>query len=311
MSTGEGGFSRRATLKLLAAGSLLAAGGVNSARGESTPLLKRAIPRSGELLPAVGLGTYRTFDVGTSREERAPLTEVLELFVQAGGTVVDTSPMYGRSEGVVGDLAAELSITKSLFLATKVWTTGHDAGIRQMEESFHLLRTERIDLMQVHNLLGLSTHLRTLHEWKASRKIRYFGITHYHEDAYRELERLLRSEDFDFLQINYSVRERKAEQTILPLAAERGVAVIVNRPFAQGNLLARVRDKPLPPWAADFDCTSWAQFFLKYILANRAVTCVVPATANPEHLVENMAAGTGPLPDEATRRRMVQLVESL
>lgn len=311
MSTGEGGFSRRATLKLLAAGSLLAAGGVNSARGESTPLLKRAIPRSGELLPAVGLGTYRTFDVGTSREERAPLTEVLELFVQAGGTVVDTSPMYGRSEGVVGDLAAELGITKSLFLATKVWTTGHDAGIRQMEESFHLLRTERIDLMQVHNLLGLSTHLRTLHEWKASRKIRYFGITHYHEDAYRELERLLRSEDFDFLQINYSVRERKAEQTILPLAAERGVAVIVNRPFAQGNLLARVRDKPLPPWAADFDCTSWAQFFLKYILANRAVTCVVPATANPEHLVENMAAGTGPLPDEATRRRMVQLVESL
>lgn len=311
MSTGEGGFSRRATLKLLAAGSLLAAGGVNSARGESTPLLKRAIPRSGELLPAVGLGTYRTFDVGTSREERAPLTEVLELFVQAGGTVVDTSPMYGRSEGVVGDLAAELGITKSLFLATKVWTTGHDAGIRQMEESFHLLRTERIDLMQVHNLLGLSTHLRTLHEWKASRKIRYFGITHYHEDAYRELERLLRSEDFDFLQINYSVRERKAEQTILPLAAERGVAVIVNRPFAQGNLLARVRDKPLPPWAADFDCTSWAQFFLKYILANRAVTCVVPATANPEHLVENMAVGTGPLPDEATRRRMVQLVESL
>lgn len=311
MSTGEGGFSRRATLKLLAAGSLLAAGGVNSARGESTPLLKRAIPRSGELLPAVGLGTYRTFDVGTSREERAPLTEVLELFVQAGGTVVDTSPMYGRSEGVVGDLAAELGITKSLFLATKVWTTGHDAGIRQMEESFHLLRTERIDLMQVHNLLGLSTHLRTLHEWKASRKIRYFGITHYHEDAYRELERLLRSEDFDFLQINYSVRERKAEQTILPLAAERGVAVIVNRPFAQGNLLARVRDKPLPPWAADFDCTSWSQFFLKYILANRAVTCVVPATANPEHLVENMAAGTAPLPDEATRRRMVQLVESL
>ncbi|MBL8540651.1 MAG: aldo/keto reductase [Betaproteobacteria bacterium] len=269
------------------------------------------MPRSGELLPAVGLGTYRTFDVGTSREERAPLTEVLDLFVQAGGTVVDTSPMYGRSEGVVGDLAAELGITKSLFLATKVWTTGHDAGIRQMEESFHLLRTERIDLMQVHNLLGLSTHLRTLHEWKASRKIRYFGITHYHEDAYRELERLLRSEDFDFLQINYSVRERKAEQTILPLAAERGVAVIVNRPFAQGNLLARVRDKSLPPWAADFDCTSWSQFFLKYILANRAVTCVVPATANPEHLVENMAVGTGPLPDEATRRRMVQLVESL
>ncbi len=311
MRSHRAGFSRRAALKVLAATGLLAAGGARSARGESTPLLKRAIPKSGELLPAVGLGTYRTFDVGASQDERAPLVEVLEIFAQAGGTVVDTSPMYGRSELVVGELAAELGITKSLFLATKVWTTGHEAGIKQMDESFRLLRTDRIDLMQVHNLLGLPTNMRTLREWKAARKIRYFGITHYQEDAYRELERLLRSEDFDFLQINYSIRERKAEQTILPLAAERGVAVIVNRPFAQGNLFSRVQDKPLPAWAADFDCTSWAQFFLKYILANKAVTCVIPATANPEHLVDNLIAGSGHLPDEATRRRMVQLVESL
>jgi diketogulonate reductase-like aldo/keto reductase len=219
--------------------------------------------------------------------------------------------MYGRAEGVVGDLAAELGITKSLFLATKVWTTGHDAGIRQMEESFRLLRTDRIDLMQVHNLLGLQTHLRTLREWKAAGRIRYFGITHYHEDAYRELERLLRSDDFDFLQVNYSIRERTAAKTILPLAAERGVAVIISRPFAQGSLFARVRETPLPPWAADFDCTSWAQFFLKYVLAHRAVTCVIPATGNPEHLADNMASGSGPLPDEAMRRRMVQFVESL
>lgn len=312
MRTRRRGLSRRATLKLLAATGLLAVGGTRSVRGESsTPLLKRAIPKSGELLPAIGLGTYRTFDVGASRDERAPLAEVLELFAQAGGTVVDTSPMYGRAEAVVGDLAAELGITTSLFLATKVWTTGHDAGIHQMEESFRLLRTDRIDLMQVHNLLGLSTHLRTLREWKASKRIRYFGITHFHEDAYRELERLLRGDDFDFLQINYSIRERKAEQTILPLAAARGVAVIVNRPFAQGNLLARVQGKPLPPWVAEFDCTSWPQFFLKYILANNAVTCVIPATANAEHLADNMTAGSGRLPDEATRRRMVQFVESL
>jgi diketogulonate reductase-like aldo/keto reductase len=219
--------------------------------------------------------------------------------------------MYGRAEGVVGDLAGELGITHSLFLATKVWTTGRDAGIRQMQRSFRLLRTDRIDLMQVHNLLDLDMHERTLREWKASGKIRYLGITHYNEGAYGEVEQLLRTGDYDFLQINYSIRERTAEDTILPLAAARGVAVIVNRPFAQGDLFSRVRDTPLPGWAAQFDCTSWAQFFLKYILAHPAVTCVIPATSKPKHLVDNMGAGTGRLPDEATRQRMVQLVEPL
>jgi diketogulonate reductase-like aldo/keto reductase len=310
LNRGRAGVSRRAALKHLAATGALVVLGANVARS-ATPFLTRAIPKSGELLPAVGLGTYRTFDVGESTADRAPLTEVLRLFVQAGGTVVDSSPMYGRAEGVVGDLAAELGITKSLFLATKVWTTGRESGIRQMEESFRLLRTDRIDLMQVHNLLDLDAHLRTLREWKVSGKIRYLGVTHYHEGAYAELEQLLRSGDFDFVQLNYSIRERVAEETILPLAAERRVAVIVNRPFAQGDLFARVRATPLPSWAADFDCTTWAQFFLKYALANPAVTCVIPATSKPKHLVDNMAAGTGRLPDEATRRRMVQLVESL
>jgi len=290
---------------------VLAACGPDPARGASVPLLQRPIPKSGELLPAVGLGTYRTFNVGTSSEERVPLAEVLRLFVQAGGAMVDSSPMYGRAEGVVGDLAAELGIRKSLFLATKVWTTGHDAGITQMEDSFRLLRTDRIDLMQVHNLLDLATHMRTLREWKAAGKIRYRGVTHYHEGAYAELEELLHRGDCDFMQINYSIRERAAEETLLPLAEKRGVAVIVNRPFAQGDLFSRVRDTPLPPWAVEFDCASWAQFFLKYILANPAVTCVIPATGKPKHLVDNMAAGTGRLPDTAMRQRMVQLVESL
>lgn len=305
------GISRRAALKGLAAVGLLAASGAGRAQRGAGPLLQRTIPKSGERLPAVGLGTYRTFDAGASPAERAPLAEVLRLFVQAGGTLVDSSPMYGRAEGVVGDLATELGMTRSLFLATKVWTTGRDAGIRQMEDSFRLLRTDRIDLMQVHNLLDLATHVRTLREWKASGKIRYFGITHYHAGAYGELEQLLRTGDYDFVQINYSIRERTAEETILPLAADRDVAVIVNRPFAQGDLFARVRGLPLPPWVAEFDCASWAQFFLKYILANPAVTCVIPATSKPGHLVDNMAAGTGRLPDAATRRRMVQLVESL
>jgi diketogulonate reductase-like aldo/keto reductase len=298
-------------LKQLAATGMLAAFGTSPAHAASAPLLKRAIPRSGELLPAVGLGTYRTFDVGGSSTERAPLAEVLRLFVQSGGRLIDSSPMYGRAEGVVGDLAAELGITQSLFLATKVWTTGRDTGIRQIEDSFRLLRTDRIDLMQVHNLLDLATHVRTLRELQAAGRIRYLGITHYHEGAYDEVERLLRTGDYGFLQINYSIRERTAEKTILPLAAARGVAVIANRPFAQGDLFSRVRDIPLPSWAADFECASWAQFFLKYILANRAVTCVIPATSKPKHLVDNMGAGTGRLPDEATRQRMVQLVESL
>lgn len=304
-------ISRRTALKRLVATGALAVVGASSARGASGPLRKRTIPSSGERLPAVGLGTYRTFDVGASAADRAPLAEVLRRFVQAGGTVVDSSPMYGRAEGVVGDLGAELGITQSLFLATKVWTTGRDAGIRQMENSFRLLRTSRIDLMQVHNLLDLATHVRTLREWKASGKIRYLGITHYHAGAYGKLEQLLRRGDYDFVQLNYSIRERTAEETILPLAAERGVAVIANRPFAQGDLFARVRDLPLPPWVAEFDCASWAQLFLKYVLAHPAVTCVIPATGKPQHLVDNMGAGTGGLPDAATRRRMVDLVESL
>ena len=274
-------------------------------------MLMRAIPRSGEKLPAVGLGTYQTFAVGNDATRRDPLREVLRLFVERGGAVIDSSPMYGSAEDMVGDLSVELSVRPSLFMATKVWTSGRDAGVRQMEDSFRKMRVERMDLMQIHNLLDWRTHAKTLADWKAKGRIRYTGITHYHEGAYKELERIMKTRQFDFVQFNYSIVEREAESKVLPLALDTGHAVIVNRPFAQANLFSRVRGKQLPDWASEFDCQSWAQFFLKYILSHPAVTCAIPATSKPKHLVDNMTAGLGKLPDEKMRRRMVQLIEVL
>jgi aryl-alcohol dehydrogenase-like predicted oxidoreductase len=274
-------------------------------------MLKRPIPRSGEPLPVVGLGTWQTFDVAPTATERTELKEVLRALVGEGGTVVDSSPMYGQAERVVGDLAADLELHPRLFLATKVWTSGRDAGIRQMENSFRLLRTQRIDLMQVHNLLDLATHVKTLRAWKTAGRIRYLGITHYHEGAHRDLERLVKTREYDFVQFNYSMTEREAEDRLLPACADSGTAVIINRPFAQASLFGRVKGKPLPPWAADFDCTSWAQFFLKYLLGHPAVTCVIPGTRRVAHLKDNMQAGMGRLPDAATRKRMVEYLGRL
>ena len=295
-------LTRRAVLRLMAAATGPAGAGVAPAP------LERLIPSSGEKIPAVGLGTWRTFDVGASATERAPLTDVLRRFAELGGRVVDSSPMYGAAESVVGDLATDLAITDKLFLATKVWTSGRDAGVTQMEQSLRRLRTQRLDLMQIHNLLDWRTHLRTLREWKAAGRVRYVGVTHYTSSAYDELERVLRGEPLDFVQVNYSLGEREAERRILPLARDRGVAVLANRPFSEGGLFQRVRGRALPGWAAEFDCESWAQFFLKWILAHSAVTCVIPATSRPEHLVDNMKAGTANLPDAATRERMAALV---
>ena len=272
---------------------------------------KRPIPRSGEALPIVGLGTYQSFAVGSGNSEREPLKEVLRLFAQHGGTLVDSSPMYGPSEGVVGDLAQELGITERLFMATKVWTSGRESGIRQMEESMRLMKVARMDLMQIHNLQDWQTHLKTLREWKTSGRIRYLGITHYHAGAYDDLERLMKTKDFDFVQFNYSISEREAEDTLLPLAQDTGTAVIINRPFAQASLFSRVRGKDVPAWAAEFDCKSWGQFFLKYILSHPAVTCVIPATSKPRHLIDNMGAGTGRLPDTAMRKRMAAHMDNL
>ena len=288
---------------------MAAAAAAGPARASSAPApMERPIPSSGEKISVVGLGTWRTFDVGASAAERDPLEQVLKSFVDLGGRVVDSSPMYGAAESVEGDLAAELPVGDRLFLATKVWTSGREAGVRQMEQSLRQLRVRKLDLMQIHNLLDWRTHLATLTEWKAAGRVRYVGVTHYTASAYDELERVLQNEKLDFVQVNYSVGEREAEQRILPLARDRGVAVLANRPFAEGGLFQRVRGQTLPRWAAELDCDSWAQLFLKWILAHPAVTCVIPATSRPEHLADNMKAGTGPLPDAATRDRISALV---
>ena len=274
-------------------------------------MLTRIISSSGEKLPVIGLGTWRAFDVDLSADIRRQLEDVLSLFVKLGGRVIDSSPMYGRAEEVIGDVTSSLGIREKLFLATKVWTRGKENGIKSMEQSTALLRTNRIDLMQVHNLVDVNTQLATLREWKQQGRIRYIGITHYESGALSEIDKLMRTEKFDFVQINYSLMEPEAEQSVLPLARERGIAVIANRPFGAGDLFSKVRSKPLPDWAAEFDCRSWAQFFLKWIVANPAVTCAIPATDKPDHLEDNMHGGIGRLPDAKMRRRMMEFVASL
>jgi diketogulonate reductase-like aldo/keto reductase len=283
-----------------------AAAGAGAGGGRAVPIV-RTIPSSKQTLPVIGLGTWQTFDV-SGAAERAPLREVLRRFLELGGRVVDSSPMYGRAEGVVGDLAADLGLRDRLFVATKVWTSGREAGVAQMEASLRHFRTKVLDLMQVHNLVDWRTHLRTLRDWQRAGRIRYVGVTHYTASAYGDLEQVMRAEPLDFVQLNYSVLERDAERRLLPLAAERGIAVLVNRPFAEGALFRRVRGQTLPSWAAEIGCRSWAQLFLKWIAAHPAVTCVIPATSRPEHLEDNMLGGTGPVPDAPTRERIASLL---
>ncbi len=307
-------YSRREVARLLGlSGAALLASrfGLKAEAVQGTELLQRKIPSSGEALPVIGLGTWQTFDVGAGAAERAPLADVLRTFVKLGGRVVDSSPMYGRAEGVVGDLAAQLGIGESLFLATKVWTTGREAGVKSMERSLDLMKTKRMDLMQVHNLVDVQTHLATLREWKQQGRVRYIGITHYTAGAHAEVARVLQRAQVDFVQINYSIAEREADERLLKVAQDRGVAVIANRPFGGGGLFGRVRGKPLPGWAAEFDCRSWAQFFLKWIIAHPAVTCVIPGTSKVKHLEDNMQAGAGSLPNAKMRLRMIATVAAL
>src|SRR6266446_1515068 len=266
---------------------------------------QRKIPSSGEMLPVVGCGTWRTFDVGAKPEERAPLAEVLRLLFDAGGSVIDSSPMYGAAEGVVGDLLAAAGTRDKAFIATKVWTSGRDSGIAQMRQSMRLLKTDRLDLMQIHNLVDWRAHLPTLRAWKAEGRIRYLGVTHYTQSAHEELEAVLRAEKWDFVQINYALDDRAVERRLLPAAAERGTAVIVNQPFGGGGLLRKLSGRKLPAWAAEIGCTSWAQILLKFALANPAVTCVIPGTSKPEHMKDNVQAGLGAYPDAALLKRMV------
>lgn len=264
----------------------------------------RPIPSTGEALPVIGMGTWQTFDVGAGAAERAPLAEVLAELVARGGKLVDSSPMYGASERVLGDLAAAQRLRSQLFVATKVWTSGRAEGVAQMESSLQKLGVERVDLMQVHNLVDVDTHLATLAEWKKAGRTRYVGVTHYTASAHDAVVRVLEKQRVDFVQINYSVGERDAERRVLPVARDRGVAVIANRPFVGGALIRRLSKQAVPAWAAELECTTWAQLLLKFVVSHPAITAAIPATAKVAHLRDNLAAGRGPMPDEEQRARI-------
>jgi len=303
-------MTRREATRLMAgtAASLLVARSLQAE--DKSSLLQRAIPSSGEMMPVIGLGTSGVFNA-TSVTERAPLEQVVATLVKLGGKLVDTAPAYGQAETMTGEIAAKLNLRDKLFLATKVGTTGKAEGVRQMERSLDLLGKKPVDLIQVHNLTDWEVQLANLNDWKKQGRIRYTGITASRRSAHADIVRALEKERVDFVQINYSLMEREAEERILPLAKERGVAVLVNRPFGRGDLFGRVREKPLPDGAAEIDCKSWAQFFLKWIVAHPAVTCVIPATRKPHHMEDNLRAGQGRMPDEKMRRRMVEAMSAI
>jgi aryl-alcohol dehydrogenase-like predicted oxidoreductase len=292
----------RSSFLQLAGGALLAGPAVAQT---GTPMHKRKVPATGERLGVVGLGTWQTFDVGSAPAERAPLAQVLHTLFEAGGSVVDSSPMYGRSEAVAGDLLAAAGTRDKAFIATKVWTSGRDTGIAQMQQSLKLFHTDHIDLMQIHNLLDWQTHLPTLQAWKKEGRIRLMGVTHYTESAHDALDAVLRQGGFDFVQINYAIDDRGAERRLLKTAQDKGVAVLVNRPFGGGGLMRKLSGRALPGWAKDIGCTSWAQVLLKFVLAQPAVTCAIPGTSKPEHMRDNIQAGTGDYPDAGLLKRMI------
>jgi diketogulonate reductase-like aldo/keto reductase len=290
------------------AGGLALAGSISADRASAQTevvMHKRKVPSTGEMLGVVGLGTWQTFDVGTGAAERKPLSDVLQALYAASGSVVDSSPMYGRSEGVAGDVIASLGARDKTFIATKVWTSGRAAGIAQMQQSLNLFHTDHIDLMQIHNLLDWQVHLPTLQAWKKEGRIRLIGVTHYTESAHDALDAVLRQGGFDFVQINYAVDDRGAERRLLQTAVDKGVAVLVNRPFGGGGLMRTLSKRKLPDWAKDIGCTSWAQILLKFVLAHPAITCAIPGTSNPEHMRDNIQAGTGEYPDAGLLKKMI------
>ena len=273
-------------------------------QGSPMTMHTRPIPSSGEPLPVIGCGTYVGFDVEPGTAAYRELPKVLEALFNSGGTVIDSSPMYGRAETTVGELLERSLARDRAFVATKVWISSRERGIEQMRQSMARLKTKPIDLMQIHNLVDWRAHLATLQEWKQKGLVRYIGVTHYTASAYKQLEDVMREHALDFVQLNYSIDEREAEARLLPLAADLGIAVIVNRPFGGGGLLGRLRQRPLPDWAAEIGVTSWAQALLKFVLGHPAVTCVIPGTGKPAHMSDNAAAGIGELPDLAMRERM-------
>ncbi|MFY0625789.1 MAG: aldo/keto reductase [Reichenbachiella sp.] len=306
----EGKITRRSASKLLAISTTSFLLDPKFMFQKNKNMNYRIIPSSNEKIPVIGLGTWQSFDVGNSNLEREPLKEVLKILVEHGGSLIDSSPMYGRSEKVVGDLTTELQIKDKIFEATKVWTSGKEEGISQMNESMKLMRANPMDLMQIHNLVDWKTQLQTLRKWKDEKKIRYLGITHYHKGGYAELEKIMRNEALDFIQINYNLAVQDASERILPMAKDRGMAVLINRPFEGGSLFRMVKNKTFPAWANEFDAKSWGQFFLKFILANSATTCVIPGTSKARHMLDNVQAGFGKLPSSEHQRKMIQLITS-
>jgi len=279
--------------------------------GENRQPIQHVIPSSGERIPVIGMGTSRTFNVGYKADILAQLGEVLQVFFDNAGAVIDSSPMYGNSEAIVGKLLKTTSNKDRLFAATKVWTYGKKSGIDQMQDSMRSMGVEVMDLMQIHNLRDWKVHLPTLRRMKEEKKIRYIGITTSHGRSHSELMQIMRSEALDFVQFSYNIGNRTVEENLLPLAADRGIATMINRPYQRGALFRSVKDKALPEWAREFDCQSWGQFFLKFVVSHPAVTCVIPATSKVHHMADNMAANFGRLPSPSMRKRMVQYFERL
>jgi diketogulonate reductase-like aldo/keto reductase len=296
---------------LMASPSLQAKAVPRDASGNKLPMIHRAIPGSGELLPAIGMGTSRTFDTKDDPRSLANLAAVMEAFFDGGGKAIDSSPMYGNAEARVGDVLRSMDKLPPFFAATKVWTDGEGRGIAQMEESSRRMNVPVFDLIAVHNLRDWKTHLATLKRWKAEGRVRYIGITTSHGRDHSGLMDIMRNEPLDFVQFSYNIANREAENALLPLAQGRGIATMINRPFQRGELFSKSRGKALPDIAAALDCSSWGHFYLKFILAHPAVTCIIPATASPSHMADNMGANFGRVPDDAQRAEMVRIFESL
>lgn len=304
-------ISRRGFIRALAGAGIAAAAYPALVPAAGRTAIRKPIPSTGERLPVIGMGTSRTFDVGGDRRKRAGLLAVLQAFFDNGGALIDSSPMYGSAEQVTGDLLRQVRNRQALFAATKVWTDGKRAGIEQMRRSMRRMGVERFDLMQIHNLRDWRVHLDTLKQWKAQGRVRYIGITTSHGRFHDELAAILKTEPFDFVQLSYNIADRTVEKRLLPLAADRGMAVLANRPFQRGALFRRVKGRSLPDWASEFDCYTWAQFFLKFVVSHPAVSCAIPATSRVEHMVDNMGAGFGRLPDASMRGRMVAYFDGL
>ena len=299
--------SRRTVLKVVGVSSLTPSMALQATDAKNN-MAMRIIPSTGELLPVIGLGTSRVFDTNLSEKSLNPRKEIVKALLDHGGSLIDTSPMYGRAEEVTGKIAQDLKINDRLFLATKVWIEGKEAGEIQMNASSKKLNKAVIDLMQIHNLLDWKTHIKTLYEWKEQGKINYIGISHFRSNAFNQIEKIITKERIDFAQFNYSLEEREAEKRLLPLCREKGVATLINRPFMRGKLFKAVARKKLPSWAYEYNVNTWSQFFLKFILANQAVTTVIPATSNPAHMIDNLIGGIGPIPEVGLQKKMVEVV---